>query len=264
MEQLAVKLAASARGERLLLKNPGVLGLFGCSRGIHRLYYAYLRQPDEVFCKADFAAFLKATIKWETQTNIDWSWRSRLEGIHLIVELTAVLEDMRMPVELVIEPIDEKMLNHPAGEFPIRLVMENNKTYQVAVYPAEEQLFDDLGEVLTKLELIGDMSVYERIYETLGLLSFEGRQFQKRLNEYCASQGILMDAVRYAQMERYLTYPYLIKKWKAYLKKQRRTIPTWEEVYGRMWTFLMPLWAASLQGMVYLGGWIPDLGRYLD
>lgn len=264
MEQFAAKLATSARSKQLLLKNPGVLGLSGCSRGIHKLHYVYLRQTGEVFSKADFASFLKSTIKWETQTNVEWSWRSHMEDRQLVVELNAVLDDMRMPIELIVEPMDAHMLQHPAGEAAIRFVMENNKTYKVTVYPAEDQLLDDFGEVLSKLELIGDMAVYDRIYETLGLLNFEGRQFQKKLQEYCATKGIVMDAVRYAQMESYRTYPYLIKKWKTYLKKQRRPIPPWEEVYGRMWNFLMPPWEASLQGMVYLGGWIPDLGRYLD
>lgn len=265
MEQLARKLSESARGTRLLLKNPGVLGMSGVGRGgSHRLYYAYVRQAGEVFSKADFAVFLKNTIKWETQTNITWSWRSHTEGNRLIVELVAVLDDMRMPVELVIDPIDEGDLGYPAGEYPVRLIMENNKICTVAVYPAQELFYNDLHEVLSKLELLGDMAVYERIYETLGMLDFEGRKFQKDLECFCEEHAIIMDELRFAQMERYLTYPYMVKKWKAYLKKQRKTTPTWEEVYGRFWSFLMPPWAASLQGMIYLGSWIPELGRYLD
>lgn len=265
MEQLAVKLAASERGERLLLKNPGVLGLHGLDQGsCHRLYYVYVRRPDEIFCKADFAVFLKSTIKWETETNINWSWRSRMEGDRLVVELLAVLDDMRMPVELIVDPVEEGTFRYPATDHKLRLVMENNKACHISVYPALELFFDDLGEALTKLELIGDMGVYERIYETLGELDFEGRKFQKYLGSFCSQRGIVMDEMRYAQMERYLTYPYMEKKWKAYLKKQRRTIPAWEDVYGKFWKFLMPPWRASLQGLIYLGSWISELGRYLD
>lgn len=265
LEQLAVKLSESARGNRLLLKNPGVLGLAGLGRnGSRRLYYVYVRQPGEVFCKADFAVFLKNTIKWETETNITWSWRSRMEGSRLVVELLAILDDMRMPVELVVDAVDEGAVSYPVGEYTIRLVMENNKTCQIAVYPAQELFFDDLGEALTKLELIGDMTVYARIYETLGVLDFEGRKFQRSLEAYCTEHAITMDGTRYAQMERYQSYPYMEKKWNAYLKKQRKSAPAWDEVYGRFWSFLMPPWVASLQGMIYLGSWIADLGRYLD
>ena len=265
MEQLAVKLSESVRGARLLLKNPGVLGLSGLGRGgSHRLYYAYVKQAGEIFSKSDFAAFLKNTIKWETETNIAWSWRSHMEGSRLFVELLAVLDDMRMPVELIVDPVEEGAFGYPAGTSLVRLVMENNKTCQVAVYPVQELFFDDLKEALTKLELIGDMAVYARMYETLGVLDFEGRQFQKQLEEFCSEHGITMDEARYEHMERYRTYPYMEKKWKSYLKKQRKSAPAWEEVYGRFWSFLMPPWSASLQGMIYLGSWIPELGRYLD
>lgn len=265
MEQLAVKLAESEWGKRLLLKNPGVLGMAGLGRGgSHRLHYAYVKQPGEVFSKAEFAVFLKNTIKWETQTNIVWSWRSRMEGSRLIVELLAVLDEMRMPLELIVDPIEEGSFRYPAGEYTVRLVMENNKTCQIAVYPTREMFFDDLREALTKLELIGDMSVYARIYETLGVLDFEGRKFQRSMEQFCAEHQIVMDEVRYAQMERYGTYPYMEKKWRAYLKKQKKSGPAWGEVFGRFWSFLMPPWTAGMQGMIYLGSWIPELGRYLD
>lgn len=264
-EQLVIRLSDSERGDRLLLKNPGALGLSGFAKGgAHKLYYAYVKQPGERFSKADFAVFLKNTIKWETETNIDWSWRSRMESNRLVVELAAVLDDMRMPLELVIDPVDEECVVYPVGSYALRLLMENNKTSRIAVYPAQEQFYSDLREALTKLELIGDMAVYERMYESLGMLDFEARQFQKTLELFCTEHAIVMDEMRYAQMERYQTYPYMIRKWKSYLKKNRRTSPAWEEVYGRFWSFLMPPWAASLQGMVYLGSWISDLGRYLD
>lgn len=265
VEQLAVKLSESERGKRLLLKNTDIFGLSGYERGgSRRLYYAYVKQPGEVLGKADFAAFLKHTIKWETQTNIEWSWRSRMEGRRLIVELLAVLEDMRMPVELVVDPLDEESPDFSAGEYSLRLLMENNKTCEIAVYPARELLFDDLYEALAKLELIGNMAVYERIYETLGMLNFEGRPLQKELERFCGEHDINMDEQRFAQMERYLTYPYMAKKWRSYLKKCKKTAPTWEDVYGRFWSFLMPVWNAGLNGMIYLGSWIGELGRYLD
>lgn len=265
LEQLAVKLAKSERGRRLLLKNPGVLGLEAYGRGSsHRLIYCYLRQPGEIFDKAGFALFLKSTIKWEKETDIEWSWRSHMEGRRLYVEITASLDGMRMPIELVVDSMEEASLAHPAKEYGLRLVMENNKTETVLLYPAEELLFDDLAEVFAKLELVGDMAVYERIYDILNVTGFEGRQLQKQLVSFLSEREIKMDEVRYAQMEAYLTYPFMIKKWKAYLKRNRRTAPGWDEVYGRFWSFIQPLWSANLHGMVYLGSWIPDLCRYLD
>ncbi len=265
LEQLVLKLSGSGRGERLLLKNPDVLGLKKIGKGSsYRLEYCYLLRPQEIFGKADFSQFLKTTIKWEQESNIEWSWRSHMEDGRLCVNLTALLDEMRMPVELEVTPIQESALTHPPKEYTLRFVMENNKTGSLLLYPAEEMLFDALGEVLTKLELIGDMGAYERIYEILGSCGFEGRQFQKKLIQFCEELGVAMDEARFELLDRYLTYPYLMKKWKGFLKKRRRNTPDWEEVYGRFWRFLKPLWSAKLEGLVYLGSWIPDLGRYLD
>ncbi len=265
LEQLALQLSASGRGNCLLLKNPDVLGLRKDGKGSsYRLEYAYLLKPQEMFKKADFAQFLKTTIKWERETNIEWSWRSRMEEGRLVVELSALLDEMRLPVGLAVTPLDKTVLTHPPREYTLRLVMENNKTGTLLLYPAQEMLFDDLGEVFAKLEFIGDMGAFARIYETLGVCGFEGRQFQKKLVQFCEEKGLAMDEARFAQLDSYLAYPYLIKKWKGYLKKRRKSGPTWEEVYGRFWNFLRPLWKAKLEGLVYLGSWIPDLGRYLD
>lgn len=265
MEQLVVKLAQSERGGRLLLKNPGVLGLSGAGSGrSHRLFYSYVKQPGEAFSRADFASFLKHAVKWETETGIAWSWRSYMEDGKLYVELMAVLDDMHMPLEIVIDPVEEGSFGYPAGVYPLHLLMENHKACNIVVYPVLELFFDDLGEVLAKLELIGDMAAYARIYETLGEIDLEGRRFQRKLEQYCAVHAIMMDEVRFSQMERYQRYPYMEKKWNAYLKRKRKREPSWTEVYGRFWSFLEPPWSASLQGMVYLGSWISELGRYLD
>lgn len=265
MEQLALMLAESDRGRQLLLKNPDVFGLHACGHNDgHKLYYTYVKKPKEVFDKAGFAAILKNTIKWEKKTNIEWSWRSHLEGRQLFVEICASLDDMKVPIELIIEPIEQEKLIYEANEMTLRLIMENNKTAVLYLYPAEKLLLDNLNEILEKLSLIGDMSVYERVYEILTTISFEGRKYQKTLEEYFERKGIPMDEVRYRQLEGYATDCYMQKKWQTYLKKNRKTGPSWQEVYERFWCFQKPLWVSSMKGMVYLGTWIPDLGRYLD
>ena len=265
MEQLVLCLSVSERGERLLLKNSGALSLNGRS-GSYQLRYVYVCADTERLTKADFAAFLKKSVKWETQTNINWSWRSHMENTsqRLEVELNGELEGVRIPLSLVVDGIHRTDLTHEAGSYAMRLIMETSKVQQVVVYPLEEQFLDDLGEALGSLELIRDMGVYERLYDALGLLGFEGRQFQKKLDQYCGERQISLDATRYAQMEHYLNYPYMNKKWQAYRKRCRRQLPDWETVYGRFWQFLQPLWSARLQDMIYLGSWIPELGRYLD
>jgi hypothetical protein len=260
-EQLAMRLAGSAEGKRFLLKNPRVLSVYE-SAGSQRLNYCYALSDGETFTKADFSKDLKQILKWEQETNIEWSWRSLMKEDYLCVELLADLDGMKMPLELDVYP--RVLTENLADEYGIRLMMENDNRATIYVYSGNEQLFEDLGEVFSKLELMGDMSVYERIYDILGSMSFEGRQVWQRLEEFCREKGIGLDEVRYEQMQRYRTYPYLQKKWKSYLKTQGRKVPSWEDVYGRIWDFLSPPWEASRSGLIYLGTWIPDIRRYLD
>jgi hypothetical protein len=169
---------------------------------------------------------------------------------------------MTMPLELWVYP--QEMEERKADEYVIRLLMENNSRGTIYIYPRETQLFEDIADALGQLELVGDLSIYERIYDSLGILSYDGRQLWMHLQLYCEMRGVTLDEMRYRQMERYRTYPYMKKKWKTYLKTQGKKVPSWEDVYGRFWSFLSPPWQAAQSGMIYLGTWIPDLGRYLD
>lgn len=265
MEQLALMLAESERGRQLLLKNPNVLGIrTGGQKRINRLYYSYVKKPKEIFDKSAFAVFLKNTIKWEKRTNIIWSWRSHTENDKLFVEITAELDDMKVPVELIVEPILESQLTHSEKEMTLRLIMEVNKTAILYLYPAEELLLDALGEIFEKLTLIGDISIYYKVYEILETISFEGRKYQMMLENYFKEHERQIDVIMYEQLENMVSDSFMQKKWKVYLKKNRKAEPSWEVVYGRFWSFIKPLWTASMKEMVYLGSWIPDLGRYLD
>ncbi len=262
LEQLALRISESERGTRLLLKNTEALGLSGCSRNCRRLYYAYVLKDAERFAKADFARFLTKAVKWEKDTDISWSFRSEMHGSVLDVAIRAELDGMVMPVELAIEPVAS--LSDAPATATLRLIMENNKVSEINAYPMQKMLMDDLCEALSKLELIGDMSVYERIYSALGMADIEGRAFQKRLEDGASARGISLDKARHDQMASYMDYPYMEKKWKAYLKRQRKTQPSWEMAYGRFWSFIDPIWIAEIEGLIYLGSWVSELGRYLD
>jgi hypothetical protein len=261
-EQLALRLSAASGGKRFLLKNPRSLSLHE-PYDSRRLSYGYVMQEGEQFTRAAISQSFRQVLKCEQETSITWNWQSRMAGDHMCVELVAELDGMELPLELLVYPMSLEDAGLAATQ-EIRLLMENNGRTQIAVYPQEALFFEDMGELLTKLELMGDMAVYERIYEGLGILSFEGRQFWQKLEASCTQWNIKLDEMRYQQLERYRTYPYLIKKWKAYLRKNGRQLPTWDDVYGRIWEFLSPPWEAAKKDLIYLGTWIPDIGRYLD
>ncbi len=261
LEQLALCIAGSALREKLLLKNYAALSH---TKGCLKLSYIYLCGPGEGLTRSDFAMLLRTEVKGEQQSNIRWSFRSHMEGERLVVELSGKLEDEQLPVLLFVDQMKQESLQRQPCVYEHPLLMEPDKKAALIGYPLEEQLLEDLGEALSGLELVADMGVYERMYEALGILPIEGRPFGRALLTYCQTHAITLDKERFRLMEKYMHYPYMKKKWQSYCRRRKQKLPGWEGVYGRVWDFLEPLWSAHLQDMVYLGSWIPELGRYLD
>ena len=54
------------------------------------------------------------------------------------------------------------------------------------------------------------------------------------------------------------------KRWKSHCKRKKETYPQWEEVIGLSVAFLEPVFEGVLKDEVFLGDWMPQLGRYLD
>ena len=61
----------------------------------------------------------------------------------------------------------------------------------------------------------------------------------------------------------YRDYRYMKKKWNSYLKRQNQKEPVWEDVMEKILAFLQPVWEMMQQDMIFIGDWMPELGRYL-
>ncbi|MDD6038112.1 MAG: hypothetical protein PUD20_04850 [bacterium] len=265
LEQLACKLAVSEIGEKLLLKNVHALGLDAYRRGNQRrLEYCILADENPSDLKSQISVLLKNTITWEQETNIDWSFRTSESDGKITVAIMATLEEMTVPIELIIEVLPASRLQHPAKEVNLRLVMENNKTQMLPAYPSEEYLLEDLAQFIERLELVSDMEVFDRLYEVLRTTGFEGRHVQKQLQSICDEKNIVMEQSRIDMMKLYPDSKYLKKRWKSYLRRENKNEVEWQSVMQTILTFLEPLWTASQNDMIYLGSWIPELLRFLD
>lgn len=265
LEQLACKLADSEIGEKLLLKNPQVLGLDAYRRGIQRrLEYCILVEEHPLDLKSEIRTLLKNTITWEQETNIDWTFRTSGDNRRIEAAITATLDEMTVPIELSMEAMPFSRLQHPAKEVILRLVMENNKTQMLRAYPSEEYLKEDLAQFIERLELVSDMDVFDRLYEVLRTTGFEGRRVQKQLQSICEEKNLVIEQSRMDMMKLYPDSNYLKKRWKSYLRREHKNEIEWKLVMQTIITFLEPLWNACQNDMVYLGSWIPELLRFLD
>ena len=64
--------------------------------------------------------------------------------------------------------------------------------------------------------------------------------------------------------EGYQSSSYMKKKWKSYLKKEKKKTPSFEEVMKVIVAYYRPIWDSLAEGNYYLGDWMPELMRYLD
>lgn len=54
------------------------------------------------------------------------------------------------------------------------------------------------------------------------------------------------------------------KRWIKYLRSQKKQEPSWEEVMALLSEFLPRIWNSVCRDEVFLGDWMPELGRFLD
>ncbi len=119
-------------------------------------------------------------------------------------------------------------------------------------------------EILDKLELLNEMSCYLDIYEILKRDMLSGRKVWESLYEGCKERNIKIEKQRFDLVLSYRDYPYMEKKWKAYLRRQKRKLPGWDEVIEIIERFFGVVWEHMCMNVVYLGDWMPELCRCIE
>ena len=144
-------------------------------------------------------------------------------------------------------------------EYPI---LEDQKPVQIPHLPLEYIAVEHIYEMFKNLELIGSMSHYLEFYEALGTEAFSGRKMQMMLKNILEQRKLSLDQKRIDAWKSYENYPYMRKRYISYARK--KSDATWEEVFGRIQTFLLPILEAIVKEEIFFGDWMPNLGRYLD
>lgn len=139
---------------------------------------------------------------------------------------------------------------------------QENFTYNM--FPSEEYLALAFYEVIKDLELIVDMSWYKQIYETLCRESVDGRKVWESLNRLIKEYPIPSLDKRLDTLAGYKDYGYMKKRWKSQSRRRKESYPRWEDVVALMVQFLTPIFEGVLKDEIFLGDWMPELGRYLD
>jgi hypothetical protein len=151
--------------------------------------------------------------------------------------------------------------------YPVRkeIICKADETerFEIWLYPMEIQVVELLTEIMSKMELINDMDIIFRLNKILTEETLDGLKLSRKIEEKIEKKQMRLSPEKKEKINSYGNYKYLITKWNKYLRVSKRNEPTWEQQYNVFMKFLMPLWDAAYNGEIFIGNWMPELGRYL-
>ena len=258
LEEALSVIAGSFYHDHFILNNPEVLTLSAYrKRVVHELSFYY----NGSFLLRDLAVVLTRTLIREKKSGIEWDM-----GLHMTKEgqarvlMNGVLPGMKIPFELILSPVP---VDFPSKTVDFRVFFYPDRRFPCLIYPKEQVLIDSVVEILVKMELITDLSAYDRAYSILSAEVLDGRHVRERLSAALLEKNMAVDKKRLNMLLSYRDYSYMKKKWKTYLRGEKKDAPSFEEVMDVIGAFLTPLWDSLSADTVFFGDWMPDLKRFL-
>lgn len=138
------------------------------------------------------------------------------------------------------------------------------ESFSYDTFPPEEYLALGFYEILDGLELLQNLSWYKEIYELLLRESVEGRRIWESFHRLLEERPIPSLEKRLDTIKEYKDYGYMKKRWKSQSRREREHYPQWEQVVTLLVAFFTPVFEGIIRDEVFLGDWMPQLGRYLD
>lgn len=258
VEEALRVIAGSYYRDHFILRNSDDLSLAAYRRKIvHELSFYY----NGSFALRDLAVVLTRTLIREKQSGIDWEMGLRItEDGTARVLMKGDLSGVSVPFELVLTPVS---VDFPSREVEHRLFFYPDRRFSYLCYPKEQLLLDAVLEILLKMELIYDMSCYDRAYHILCTETVDGRHIREGLWNGLFERKLTIDPKRLNMLLNYRDYSYMKKKWKTYLRGAKKEAPDWGELMDLLGDFLTPLWDALCKDEVFFGDWMPELHRYI-
>ncbi len=250
---IAKRIKAEDLDKKYLLINPKVLTLLK-EKAWQGISYVY--SGDAINDKHKISIELKHFLQWNNEGEISFKFVTEQRGNKLDVLIDATLDEYTVTVKLGI-----------ISSFSTGLKGEGKTVNGEAFlcYPTEKRLAD-LGIILLeRLELIEDMSSYDEAYKLLTEADISARSMTKTLAEKADAANIKKDERRIKKLRSYEDSPYMKKRWNSYVKKNGKDYEQsdWKTVSTLCNDFFEPLWIACCDDTVYLGDWMPALGRWL-
>ena len=261
IEEAVTAFCGSDEAENFRLKNNSILSLeYYRRKAPTRLEYVVL--SEEELTVRNVIHRMSKIFQNEKKAELWWKYRVEKEDEGICVYLSAKIEELQIPVQLVLEQEKEEP-SEPSHE-ELHPFLEEDRSVEYLHYPMEGILAEHFIRIMRDMELINDMGSYYILYELLSKEMNSSRKVTEQIESLAKEQRIPLKKERFEMFEGYQNSSYMKKKWKSYLKKEKKKTPSFEEVMKVMIAYYRPIWDSLAEGNYYLGDWMPELMRYLD
>lgn len=261
IEEAVTAVCESDEAENFRLKNNSILSLeYYRRKAPTRLEYMIL--SEEELTVRNVIHRMSKIFQNEKKAELWWKYRVEKEDEGICVYLSAKIEELQIPVQLVLEQEKEEP-SEPSHE-ELHPFLEEERSVEYLHYPMEGILAEHFIRIMRDMELINDMGSYYILYELLSKEMNSSRKVTEQIESLAKEQRIPLKKERFDMFEGYQSSSYMKKKWKSYLKKEKKKPPSFEEVMKVMIAYYRPIWDSLAEGNYYLGDWMPELMRYLD
>lgn len=261
IEEAVTAVCESDEAENFRLKNNSILSLeYYRRKAPTRLEYVIL--SEEELTVRNVIHRMSKIFQNEKKAELWWKYRVEKEDEGICVYLSAKIEELQIPVQLVLEQEKEEP-SEPSHE-ELHPFLEEERSVEYLHYPMEGILAEHFIRIMWDMELINDMGSYYILYELLSKEMNSSRKVTEQIESLAKEQKIPLKKERFDMFEGYQSSSYMKKKWKSYLKKEKKKTPSFEEVMKVIVAYYRPIWDSLAEGNYYLGDWMPELMRYLD
>lgn len=271
LEEIIRKIYESEFADIFLIKN-SVEILCGTLKGKinRRIYFCIKETNNFIYKKKEIGYIFAKLFRNIKKDSIHWNYsitESKIKDkpdnkIEICANMIGKIFSIQIPVEIKMEKCRQENISSVQKEIILHVIAE--RKLKCNCYPGEEIVAEKFFNIIEKLELLSDLSDYLELYRIINSEMLSGRKVSEVLRKICKDYGIEMKQQRLDLLLSYQNNNYMMKKWKSYLRHEKIKEPKWEEVIETIEAFFRNIWDSLCQNMIYLGDWMPELGRFID
>lgn len=155
----------------------------------------------------------------------------------------------------VIVPKSEKRL--------IPTQLEDFNQPEISTYSIESTIAEKLDAIIQRYELTSRMKDFYDIYYLANTFEFDGRSLQQAIQGTLENRGTNYEKNSFDRIMDFGQNHEMLKKWNAFLLKQKLKEPKFEEVLDIMKLFLFEIYREIVKEDEFFGQWTPDAGKWI-